>query len=303
MLLGRWGKTNSINVKFKIEKMRILPIILLLICFNGYAQVHYQIPVEMDTASLIANQFDFKNIEKEISKSDKIMLLKELISFDTSSCYYFTGYDYYSEFIENLDRSVDALPAELYRRIHLVKLNHDDEYDFIYDRLNFGWDSQNIYSVIKQDDGWILRPIPGFIIVDVYEDDGVITGYETYKWACCEFPFDFYYFLEQQHDSVVIKSVTAFSRHSKFSENLIVDTTKIIEMKTDSLTVYALNDGNLREVYRVNQKVTGEFISEASINGQEFVLVRLQVDDQRWKYQHFNYFLGWVKREKINYVW
>ena len=178
--------------------MKILPIILLLTCFQVYSQNEYKIPTKKDSASLTAFQFDFKRIERNISKTDKAKLLRELIlKLDTSSCYYFTGYESYSEFIENFENFAESLPSEPDRNIHLVRLNSDSEYDLIYDSLNFEWDFQSIYIMIKGVEGWSVQEIPGFIVVDVKKENGRVAGYDTYQWACCDFPYDYYNFIEQ----------------------------------------------------------------------------------------------------------
>ena len=283
--------------------MKILSLILVLTCFNVYSQTEYRIPLKKDTASIASFQYDFKPIEKSISKIEKAELLQEMIiQLDTSSCYYFTGFDSYSEFILNLDNFANLLPYELERNIHLVSLNSDNEYDFIYDRLNFGWDFQSIYLMIKQRDGWNIQKIPGFIIVNIVMEDEKIIEYNTYKWACCDFPYDYYYVIEQNKDSTILKSQTAFSRYTEFPEKIAVIETKKIEMKTDSLNVYASYKGK-KEVYNLNRKVEGNFISETKIGDQEFVFVRLNVDNSKGKNQPFDFFMGWVKKKNINYMW
>ncbi len=284
--------------------MKLLPFILILTCFKAFSQTEYRIPPKSDSASLESIQFDFNPLEKHISKKEKAELLKELIFLlDTSSCYYFTGYGRYSEFEEQFDNFADSLPLELERNIHAVRLNDDNEYDFIYDRLNYLWDFQSIYSMIKQPDGWSYQKIPGFIVVNIEEEKGKIIGYETFQWACCDFPFDYYYFIEQQNDSAVLKSTTAFSKFSEIPENITIDETKRIEMKFDSLHVYSLKKGNIKEVYFLNQKVDGNFILETKHEGQELVFVRLKVDGKNWGNLDVDYFLGWIKKKDINYVW
>lgn len=284
--------------------MKILPIILLLTCFQVYSQNEYKLLTKKDSASLTAFQFDFRPLEKKLSKLEKVELLKEMIfQLDTSSCYYFTGHESYSEFLENLSGFSDSLPSELDRNIHLVRLNEDNEYDFIYDRLNFEWDFQSIYSMIKRPGSWTIQKIPGFIVVDVKMENEKIVEYYTYQWACCDFPYDYYYRIEQQNDSTILKSKTALSRHSEFPEKISIDSNKKIEMKTDSLCIYSLNNGKIREVYTVDNRILGDFISETNIDGQELVFARFKVNDKKWKNQHFDYFLGWIKKEEINYVW
>ncbi len=261
-------------------------------------------PLKKDSTTLTAFQFDFSRLEKKTSKSKKVELLKEMIvQIDTSSCYYFTGYENYSDFEENLDKFSDSLPYEVDRNIHLVKINSDNEYDFIYDRLNFEWDFQSIYIMIKQSNDWSVEKIPGFIIVDVKLENEKIIEYHTYQWACCNFPYDFYYLVKQKNESTTLISKSALSRYSEFPQKISIDSNKKIEMKTDSLSIYSLNKGKIKEVYTLYNRLKGDFISERKIDGQVFTFARFKVDDKKMENQHFDYFLGWIKKEDINYIW
>lgn len=57
-------------------------------------------------------------------------------------------------------------------------------------------------------------------------------------------------------------------------------------MKSDSLCVYALNEGKITEVYAFNYKVEADFISEIKINGDELVFVRFKVDEKKKRKNH-----------------
>jgi hypothetical protein len=153
----------------------------------------------------------------------------------------------------------------------------------------------------KKPTGWKVQNIPGFIIVNVHWDNETITGYDTYSWACCNNPYDYYYSVVLGKDSIILKSMTAFSRSTEFPDEVIIDENKRVEMKTDSLKFYSLREGKLSEVFILKSKYEGDYISEASINGQEIVFVRFKVEGPKTMNQEFEYFMGWVKKEEVNY--
>ncbi|PKL78962.1 MAG: hypothetical protein CVV25_09655 [Ignavibacteriae bacterium HGW-Ignavibacteriae-4] len=284
--------------------MKTLILIIILISFKVYSQTEYRLPLHKDTASMVSLQYNFAEIEKEISNHEKVEFLKELmIQHDTTSCYYFTGYETYSEFLKDSDDYADSLPYELKKNIHLVSTNKDSVNFFIYDRLNFDWDYQDIYIMKKEPTGWKANVIPGFFIVNVHKDNEIITGYETYAWACCDNPYDYYYSVEQGKDSTIVKSMTAFSTSSEFPEKVVINENKRVEMNADSLEFYALNEGKLNEVFILKSKYKGDFISEAIINNQDIVFVRFKVDGPKIINHEYDYFMGWVKKEQINYLW
>ncbi len=288
---------------FYISKMKTL-ILLLFISLEIYSQTEYRLPLHKDNAAMISLQYDFTEIEKEITNLEKVEFLKELmIQIDTNSVYYITGYEDYSEFLKNSDAYADSLPYEMKKNIHLISTNQESENYYIYDRLNFDWDYQSIFLMTKKPTGWKVQNIPGFIIVNFHWDNETITGYDTYSWACCDNPYDYYYSVVLGKDSIILKSMTAFSRSTEFPDEVIIDENKRVEMKTDSLKFYSLREGKLSEVFILKSKYEGDYISEASINGQEIVFVRFKVEGPKTMNQEFEYFMAWVKKEEVNYFW
>jgi hypothetical protein len=122
---------------FYISKMKTL-ILLLFISLEIYSQTEYRLPLHKDNAAMISLQYDFTEIEKEITNLEKVEFLKELmIQIDTNSVYYITGYEDYSEFLKNIVAYADSLPYEMKKNIHLISSNQESENYYIYDRLNF----------------------------------------------------------------------------------------------------------------------------------------------------------------------
>lgn len=288
---------------FYISNMKT-QILLLFISLEIYSQTEYRLPLHKDNAAMISLQYDFTEIEKEITNLEKVEFLKELmIQIDTNSVYYITGYEDYSEFLKNSDAYADSLPYEMKKNIHLISTNQESENYYIYDILNFDWDYQSIFLMTKKPTGWKVQNIPGFIIVNVHWDNETITGYDTYSWACCDNPYDYYYSVEQIKDSIIVKTMTAFSYYSEFPDKVVIDENKRVEMKTDSLKFYSLREGKLSEVFILKSKSVVEFVYETKNNGQDIVFVRFKVDGPTTLNRNFDYFMGWVKKEELNYFW
>ena len=122
---------------------------------NADISMEYSLPDITDIESVLTAQYDLKPFAKEISQFEKVALLNELIKeLDTLSCYYFTPFESYTDSVQHMDSFALNIPEELDRNLQVLKINGDDEYDFIYDRVNSGWDFQRIYLMIRETNGW-----------------------------------------------------------------------------------------------------------------------------------------------------
>ena len=269
---------------------------------NADIPIEYSLPDITDIGSVLNAQYDLKPFAKEISKFEKVELLNELIKeLDTLSCSYFTPFEDYTDFVQQMDSFALNIPEELDRNLQVLKINGDDEYDFIYDRVHSGWDFQDIYVMIREANGWRSQKIPGFIILDIKREEGRINYMDTYQWACCSCPYDIFNRLKLEGDSLLIASSTGIGRNTVVPGHIIIDSSIKMEMKTDSLHLISVSNQIPEEGYSSADIEKVEFISERKIDDQELVFTRIKFNKQHIAID-FDYLLAWVKREEVNII-
>lgn len=279
---------------------KLIFFLLIINTFQVVGQTNYTLPEGRDTTSIKEMQFDFSSLEKPTSNSEKTAFLNVLIKqLDTLSAYFFTGYESYAEFEENLESFSKNLSTELQRNIHLVKLNADTSYDFIYDRLDFEWDNQQIYILLKTDSGWKINLLPGAIVLKMDRLESGITSFETYQWACCDFPYDYYYHSQIIGEEVIKKSITAFSRFEQFPNFIQIDTTKQLELNDGLFNIFAHQKGEMIKISTIENSSSAFIIEEKSLKSESYYLVQIPINNELRELNDCDYLIGWINSNSV----
>lgn len=281
--------------------MRNILILFLITSVGSWCQLSYSFPKDKSIEGLEQAQFNFSLLEKITSNSEKTEFMNELIrQLDTSSTYFFTGYEHYLNFQKDVGLFAQNLPLELQKNIHLVHINGDSSYDFIYDRLNFEWDQHAIYILLKKGKGWKFIKMPGAIVVNMQKEKQNITEFETYQWACCDFPYDYYYHCELNNDSLVIKTKTVVSRFDEWTNMIEVDTSQKINLKNDTLDVFAFNKGEIIRFIELSPRISACKIGRMELNGQTYYRVLIPLLGEIEGLKEMDYLIGWINAKTLN---
>lgn len=280
--------------------MRSFVFLLFFYATLSWSQTRYFLPQAKDTVSIQQAQFDFSFLEKPTTTLEKTQLIKELIKqLDTLSTYYFTGYENFADFENNLNDFAENLPYELQKNIHLVRINADSSYDFMYDRLDWQWDQQAIYVLLSTATGWKLTKLPGAIVLNMERDENEIVHFDTYHWACCDFPYDYYYHVQLKGDSIISKALTAFNRFDKLPTIIQFDSTKQVALKADS-DVFAFQGDQMRKFYRLQKSVNVCLIDEKKLKDETYYCVRITLKEESEELMYCNFLIAWIHSNALN---
>ena len=119
---------------------------IFLLSLNSFSQKLSNLISEMDSSILASRQFNFTNYSLEIDEDEKNKLfIEDIVGNSEGSLFYHTGFDTFSDysFSEFKKLRLDDF-NEIIKNFYIIDFDNDGDYDLLYDRVNFHWDTQSI---------------------------------------------------------------------------------------------------------------------------------------------------------------
>jgi hypothetical protein len=279
-----------------MKKNRI--ILLLLIGITVHAQDKYFLPVKYDSVSIINSKFDFSNYGYSIGLTKKIDFLDKLIfANDTDYVFQLLGFQTYQDF-KAQQYDFEKYPftnrhEDVEKYLTLIDLNGDTLKDVIFDDLNPWMEFHRIHMIIKGANDWKELDISGFIITNANFGDHKLLDFDTYEWACCDYPYNIYRRYISSSDTFKLNETIGIPRGINLS--LINSSLKEVTVGNDSLVVYM--DYEYRNDFEHDIKLANCTVTEhARIRFHEIDYSLIEIE---FKYKvgfaEFDKIFGWIK--------
>lgn len=279
-----------------MKKIRI--ILLLLIGMTVHAQDKYFLPVKYDPVSIINSKFNFSNYGYRIDLIKKIDFLDKLIfANDTDYVFQLLGFQTYQDF-KTHQNDFEKYPftnrhKDIEKYLSLIDLNGDSILDVVFDDLNPWMEFHRIHMIIKEANNWKELDISGFIITNANLGDHKLLDFDTYEWACCDYPYNIYRRYISSSDTFKLKETIGIPRG--IDHSLINSDLKDVTIGSDSLTVYM--DNKYRNNFEYEIKLANCTVKEhARIKFHEvdYLLIEFEYD-YKVGFAKFDKIFGWVE--------